>query len=271
MWRANMDLQYILNTCVCASYCAGYITKVQHSMSELLRKAAKEVQSTNSNVKEQLRFVASKFLNATETGAPEAVYVCLQILLKRSSRATIFINTNRLENRVYLLESRSELEKIKDKDENVMNEDLISKYIKRPSELENLSLAEFAADYTYQSGGKKYEAKSKLWPDGFLLEMDDNDETDELLGINNENPNSKKVTKNYHKRQISRIIRTCYFDKNTHKEDHYREKIMLSTSWRDENTLMNNSVSYGERYDELKEKFSHIVFFSTLYRRSGCC
>ena len=93
-----MDLQYILNTCVCASYCAGYITKVQHSMSELLCKAAKEVQSTNSNVKEQLRFVASKFLNATETGAPEAVYVCLQILLKRSSRATIFINTNRLEN-----------------------------------------------------------------------------------------------------------------------------------------------------------------------------
>ena len=102
-------------------------------MSELLHKAAKEVQSTSSNVKDRLRFVASKFLNAIETGAPEAVYVCLQILLKRSSRATVFINTNRLEKRVYLLKSRSEFEKIKDKDENVMNEDLISKYIKRPS------------------------------------------------------------------------------------------------------------------------------------------
>ena len=194
------------------------------------------------------------------------------IPLNRSSRATVFINTNRPENRVYLFKSRSELEKMKDKDENMTNEELISKYIKRPSELENLSLAEFAANYTYQSSDKKYEAKSKLGPDGFLLETDDNDdETVELHGINNENSNSKKVTKKYHKRQISRIIRTCHFDKNTHKEDHYREKIMFYTSWRDENTLINNSVSYEERYDELKGKVSHRVFFSTLYRRSRCC
>ena len=51
---------------------------------------------------------------------------------------------------------------MKDEDENVTNEDLISKYIKRPSELENLSLAEFAADYTYENSVKKYEAKSKF-------------------------------------------------------------------------------------------------------------
>ena len=85
---------------------------------------------------------------------------------------------------------------MKDKDENMTNEELISKYIKRPSELENLSLAEFAANYTYQSSDKKYEAKSKLGPDGFLLETDDNnDETVELHGINNENSNSKKLLK----------------------------------------------------------------------------
>ena len=82
---------------------------------------------------------------------------------------------------------------MKDEDENVTNEDLISKYIKRPSELENLSLAEFAADYTYQNSGKKYEAKRKLGPDGFLLETNyNNDETDELPGINNENLNTVK-------------------------------------------------------------------------------
>ena len=220
MWRANIDLQYVLNTYASASYCASYITKVEHGMSKLLCKAAKEVQSTNSNVKEQLRVVASKFLNAIETGVLKAVCVCLQIPLNRSSRATVFTNTNRPENRVYLFKSRSELEKMKDKDENMTNEELISKYIKRPSELENLSLAEFAANYTYQSSDKKYEAKSKLGPDGFLLETDDNnDETVELPSINNENSNSKKVTKKYHKRQISRIIRTCHFNKNTRKEE----------------------------------------------------
>ena len=36
----------------------------------------------------------------------------------------------RPENQVYLLKSSSELEKMKDEDENVTNEDLISKYIK---------------------------------------------------------------------------------------------------------------------------------------------
>ena len=49
-----MDLQYVLNTCVCASYCAGYITKAQHSMSELLRKAAKEVHQQTQMSKNNL-------------------------------------------------------------------------------------------------------------------------------------------------------------------------------------------------------------------------
>ena len=61
-------------------------------MSKLLCKAAKEVQSTNSNVIEQLRVVASNFLNAIEISAPEQVYVCLQIPLTMSSRVMVKVH-----------------------------------------------------------------------------------------------------------------------------------------------------------------------------------
>ena len=41
-WRANMDIQFILDVYACAMYIVSYISKAQKGMSELLRKACKE-------------------------------------------------------------------------------------------------------------------------------------------------------------------------------------------------------------------------------------
>ena len=38
-WRANMDIQYVLNVYACAVYIVNYISKAQKGMSELLRQA----------------------------------------------------------------------------------------------------------------------------------------------------------------------------------------------------------------------------------------
>ena len=53
-WRANMDLQYILDVYACASYIASYVTKSQRGMNELLRKACAEAKSGNQDFRQQV-------------------------------------------------------------------------------------------------------------------------------------------------------------------------------------------------------------------------
>lgn len=90
-WRANMDIQFILDVYACAVYIVSYISKAQKGMSELLRKARDEAKNGNASIKQQVRDIGNKFLNSVEISAQEAVYLVLQIPMKKSSRQVIFI------------------------------------------------------------------------------------------------------------------------------------------------------------------------------------
>ena len=49
-WRANMDIQFVLDVYACAMYIVSYISKAQKGMSELLRRACdKKVTPTLNN------------------------------------------------------------------------------------------------------------------------------------------------------------------------------------------------------------------------------
>ena len=78
-WRANMDVQFILDVYACAMYIVSYISKAQKGMSELLQKACAEAKEGNANVKQQVRDIGNKFLNSVEISAQEAIYIILQL------------------------------------------------------------------------------------------------------------------------------------------------------------------------------------------------
>jgi hypothetical protein len=54
-WRANMDIQFVLDVYSCAIYIVSYIFKAQKGMSELLRTACEEAKRGNSSIKQQGR------------------------------------------------------------------------------------------------------------------------------------------------------------------------------------------------------------------------
>ena len=83
-WRANMDIQYVLDPHACAVYILSYITKGQREMSKLLEKASEEAKLGNKALLSQIRHIGSKFLNSVEISAQEAVYLVLQMALRRS-------------------------------------------------------------------------------------------------------------------------------------------------------------------------------------------
>ena len=84
-WQANLDIQFVLDPYACATYILSYITKGQRGMSKLQGKASEEAKSGNKDVTNKIRHIGNKFLNAVEISAQEAVYLVLQMPLRRSS------------------------------------------------------------------------------------------------------------------------------------------------------------------------------------------
>ena len=151
-WRANMDIQFVLDVYACAVYIVNYISKAQKGMSELLRQACTEARKGNSTIKQQVRDIGSKFLNNVEISAQEAVYIVLQLPMRKASRQVIFINTSPPEERVELLKPINEIKEMDDECDEIYATGLLMRYTKRPASLERVTLADWAA--WYDSFGK---------------------------------------------------------------------------------------------------------------------
>ena len=72
-WRANMDIQFVLDVCACAVYIVNYTSKAQKGKNELLREACTEARKGNSSTKQQVKDISSKYVNNVEISAQEAV------------------------------------------------------------------------------------------------------------------------------------------------------------------------------------------------------
>ena len=148
MWQANMDIQYVIDAYACVMYITSYVLKAEKGMGELLKQAAKECEL--GNIRQQLNKLGAVFLTNQGVSAQEAVYRVLSMALRRCSRAFVFLNTDSKESRDSLLLPFTQLQKLDDSDTNIYCKNIIDRYAARPQTLENMSLAEFAANYTYK-------------------------------------------------------------------------------------------------------------------------
>ena len=221
-------------------------------MSQLLQRACGEVRAGSSSIKQQVRDIGNQFLNAVEISAREAVYIVLQLPMRKSSREVIFIDTTPPEERVQLLKPMNEIEETDDDSEEVHSSGLLNRYIQRPASLENISLADWAA--LYDSCQKPVMKKIKS-TDVYNLPLEtlDDDENNDDEPFDRAKNNTQVGKHGKPKQRL--IIRSVWFNVKSQPEKHYRELIMLFTSWRNEETdLICSSSSYQERYLLLKEK-----------------
>lgn len=144
-------------------------------MSELLRSSCAEARRGNSTNKQQVRDIGNTFLNIVEISAQEAVYVVLQLPMRKSSRQVVFINTAPPEDRVHILKPMNDINELDDDSEEIYSTGLLKRYSTRPTSLEHVSLAGWAA--WYDSCDKPFVRKShELDTDNLPLEKNiDND------------------------------------------------------------------------------------------------
>ena len=192
--KANMDIQFILDPYACSMYCVDYISKSENGMSKLLREALNELKKGNNTVRERLRIIANKVLNSSEISAQQAVYHLLSIPISTSSRSTVFISTNKPENRISMVKSNEALHSLEPDSKDVFVHGLIDMYANRPEEMKNIGLADFVSLYNVS---KKQTSNIQITENSDDEDVIDNeiDEKSVALKVKNGNGWIKKRTK----------------------------------------------------------------------------
>ena len=154
--------------------------------------------------------------------------------MRKASRSVVFINTSPPAERVELLKPLCEIENLSDNCEEIQSGGLLKRYIERPERMQNITLADWAAWYD-SCGKKSYRKTNKRCDvDNLLLENEEEENDDELpddnSGVSTENKKLRKRTQ-------ARIIRSVWFYKEAQPEKHYRELLMLFTSWQNEKLI----------------------------------
>jgi hypothetical protein len=196
-WRANMDIQFVLDQFACAQYVVSYIGKSSRGVSKLLRKANEEVKKGNLGLKQRLRSLGNVFNNFVQISAQEAAVMVLGIDLVFSSRSEIYINTSPPHERTFLLKTDKEIAELDDDSEEIAAASIIYKYTHRLAKFENICLADFASLYNHNKGTESKDFSST-------------------------------------ERRRPKIIRYRRYGMRVDPANYYREQAMLFIPWRDE-------------------------------------
>lgn len=198
LWEGNIDVQPCGNVTAVSYYVAKYVSKCEpHDSGNVIRETIASAKRRGGTVWQQLFTVAMAILSPRLVSAPECAYRLCHLLLKMSSRKTIFVNSCKPNERFRLLRI--------DGHESSIYNNVFDRYIQRPDDLENLSLAEFAV---------RFETVSHLaWNE------EDGDE--ELREIDNVPARLIKLRDNtkMHIRNKVAVLRTRYYTLNSDKEE----------------------------------------------------
>jgi len=214
-WKANTDLQFILDPWAVCFYIASYLMKSQRGISRLLQKAADEAKKGNYSVKQKLQIVGNKFLNHCEISAQEAIYILLQMPLTQSARTVTFLNTSEPEKRIRILKPSKILKALPKDSTDILCDGILQHYATRPTQLEHLTLADFASQYDIRC----YKGQNNVEI------IDNTDNTVEEI----ESQQHIKLDDNKYlaKRAKPKILRTVRYNIKQKEENYLREQLML--------------------------------------------
>ena len=232
LMRSNQNLQFVLDAYGAACYVIDYINKSDRGMSNLMRDVLNELRKGNTSLQTSLRKISNTFHNNSELSVQEACYNILQLQMSRSSEECIFIPTFPPSQRVRMVKSNERLADLPECSTDIFETGLLDHYSKRPKNMNMLTLAEFAADYTFTSKSGKNTIK--------------------LLN------NAGYIRKRLRPRTIR--FRNYHFELDP--DNYIREHLMLYHPWRNETRDLINSNNalifkiHQRSIKQIKKKFN---------------
>jgi hypothetical protein len=281
MMRANMDIQYCLDPYVAATYVASYMMKGQRGMSKAINAACAEARVNNKSIKNIVRHMGNVFQRASEVSALEAVYLCLRLMFRRSSRVCKFVFTSPPEQRTFIAKQEGKLKKLDNDSTDIAYPSLIDKYANRPASLQELSLAQFAAWYepaeTVVVLPEDVDDDNPDFHEGMIFSQGPHSAEQSTSGPSNDHimqdPDvSEDPGETMYRRRIkAKILRYVRYQLNKDPDNFYREQVLLFHPWRaprrmdpqelnaEENELLLAGRStFKDRYGELEPQIRKI-------------
>ena len=243
--QANMDFTFVSDEYACVAYILGYLTKDETQMSEALKQVDQNVEN-NKNVKKKLEQFESVFDRNREASIQEAVWRLLGLDMVAASRKLKVIVAREPKFRDGLLKP------IIKKDDDIEIDDseifvpgIFEHYSMRPSILEKLCLADFAAYFEFSTRSGKKQDSTNFFADDNEDEMInsgfDKDCADDFL--NQIPPGTEfKLLGNsgFIKKRKFRCILNYRRDKSDATEN-ARSTLLLFKSWRDEESEIHSA------------------------------
>ena len=155
--------------------------------------------------------------------------------------------------RIQLIKSKSVLDEMPDDSTDIVAENAIKRYAKRPRAVENLCLADYVAqlDIVYPEDEFSEEKDDEVNDDDHIEQVvQEFDESHTLLTLKN----GIKIKR----RKNNKILRYVRFSARSDEENHFREKLLLFLPWRNESTdLIGTYESYKYHYTAVRRMVDH--------------
>ena len=168
-WNGNMDLQVVLDYFAVITYVTDYYAKDDTGTMEVIKAAL--AQTNTNDLKEKMRTVANVFLTHRQMGEAEAVYRLIPgMTLKNSNVACQWVSLGVKEERSSRWRKATEEDLKSGRPVTELEghegfwfeqQDMWSKYLRRPKSIEEVCFAQFAKMYRSSSKAKQDDDNDK--------------------------------------------------------------------------------------------------------------
>ena len=154
-WDGNHDLQVCIDFHAVITYITDYMVKPESAMMDVIKSALKE--STGNTVKEKMKEVANVFMTHRSMGHAEATYKLIPSMTLKNSNVTRWKKATEDQ-----LKAGMKVIELQDHEGLWFEQqDMWSKYLRRPAVLGNICFAQFARMYRTGTKSKSDEEQEQ--------------------------------------------------------------------------------------------------------------
>ena len=257
VWKANDDIQYVLDPYSCVVYICDYLMKNNKGMSKLLENAAKEAKEGNMDLKQSVRHIGNKFLNCSEMSEQECANSLLELPITQSSIKVEFINTSEIHNRVFIAKPDYMLQKMDPDSEEIKQQNNVDKYAQRPHVLKQMCLADFVAltDTVYSNNPIVSDDE---------MSVNENSSDEENEDITKQSSHTHNFNQLFPIKIKNKTIKLCKHRKvirfvnykyKVDPENYCREKLLLYIPWQqNELKILEKFKTYIDAYNHFQKQ-----------------
>ena len=132
-WEANLDIQPVFNHYKAVAYMYAYLSKCEDECSQAMSQAVEDAFEQNLDNYQQMKSVASAYVNKRECSIQECVYHILAgQWLRKTFPGVIFANSNLPEKRYRICRDEKDISELPEDSKDILKRNMIDRYIDRP-------------------------------------------------------------------------------------------------------------------------------------------